>query len=51
VIRRRHRYLDAGRFTLQRLASFLCRAIEAIYGMCAFIEADIRPPPPKSVIY
>ena len=51
VIRRRHRYLDAGRFTLQRLASFLCRAIEAIYGMGAFIEADIRPPPPKSVIY
>jgi putative transposase len=51
VIRQRHRYLDADRFQLQRLASFLSRAIEAISGVCSFIEADVRSPPVKSVIY
>lgn len=51
VIRHRHRYLDADRFKLQRLASFLSRAIEAIYGVISFIETDVHPPPMKSVIY
>jgi len=51
VIQHRHRHLDADRFKLQRLASFLSRAIEAIYGVLSFIETDVRPPSVKSVIY
>jgi len=51
VIQHRRRRLDPDRFELQRLASFLSRAIEAIYGVLSFIEADVRPPPVKSVIY
>jgi hypothetical protein len=51
VIRRRRRYLAANRFKLQRLASFLSRAIEAIYGVVSFIEANVRPPPVRSVTY
>ena len=51
VIRHRRRRLDASRFKLQRLASFLSRAIEAIYGVISFIETDVRPPLVKSVIY
>ena len=51
VIQQRHRHLDADRFKLQRLASFLSRAIEAIYGVISFIETDVQPPSVKSVIY
>ena len=51
VLQHRHRYLAAGRFKLQRLASFLSRAIEAIYGVISFIETDVHPSSMKSVIY
>ena len=51
VLQHRHRYLAADRFKLQRSASFLSRAIEAIYGVLSFIETDVQPPSVKSVIY
>jgi hypothetical protein len=51
AIQHRHRHLDADRFKLQRLVSFLSRAIETIYGVLSFIETDVRPSSVKSVIY
>ena len=35
--------IDAKRFELQRMASFLSRAIEAIYGVVSYVEADAPP--------
>jgi putative transposase len=43
VPRRGGRKLDANRFKLQRMASFLNRAIEAIYGTISFIEVRVQP--------
>jgi hypothetical protein len=43
VPRRGGRKIDKARFELQRMASFLNRAIEAIYGVVSFIEAQIEP--------
>jgi putative transposase len=43
VPRRGGRKLDANRFKLQRMASFLNRAIEAIYGTISFIEVQVQP--------
>lgn len=43
VPRRGRRRIDAKRFELQRMASFLNRAIEAIYGVVSYIEADAPP--------
>jgi hypothetical protein len=36
--------VDPKRFPLQRMASFLSHAIEAIYGGIFFIEAQVEPP-------
>ena len=43
VPRRGGRKLDENRFKLQRMASFLNRAIEAIYGTISFIEVQVQP--------
>ena len=37
------RQIDVNRFELQRLASFLSRAIEAIYGVISSIQAEVSP--------
>jgi len=41
--RRGSRYVDAARFELQRMLSFLNHAIEAVYGVVRSITADVRP--------
>jgi putative transposase len=41
--RRGPRQIDVKRFELQRLISFLNHAIEKIYGVVLFIEADVSP--------
>jgi hypothetical protein len=41
--RRGSRYVDAARFELQRMLSFLNRAIEAVYGVVRSITSDVRP--------
>ncbi len=38
------RKVDEERFQLQRMASFLNRAIERSYGVISCIEADVKPP-------
>jgi putative transposase len=37
------RQIDTQRFELQRMRAFLRRAIEKIYGVVSFIEADVAP--------
>jgi putative transposase len=41
--RRGPRKIDIKRFELQRMLAFLNRAIERIYGVVSFIEADVEP--------
>ena len=41
--RRGRRQIDTKRFELQRMLSFLNRAIEKIYGVASFIMADVEP--------
>ncbi len=41
--RRGRRKIDTKRFELQRLVSFLNQAIDKIYGLVSFIEADVQP--------
>lgn len=43
VPRRGGRKMDEKRFKLRRMASFLNRAIEAIYGAISFIEVQVKP--------
>jgi hypothetical protein len=43
IPRRGARQIDEDRFELQRMASFLSRAIEAIYGVISSIQAEVRP--------
>jgi putative transposase len=43
IPRRGGRTIDEGRFELQRMANFLSRAIEALYGVISFIQADVKP--------
>jgi len=43
VPRRGGRKIDENRFKLQRMASFLNRAIEAVYGAISFIEVQVQP--------
>jgi len=43
IPRRGGRQIDEARFELQRMANFLSRAIEAIYGAISFIQADVKP--------
>ena len=40
---RGRRQIDTKRFELQRMLSFLNRAIEKIYGVASFIMADVEP--------
>ena len=40
---RGRRKIDPKRFELQRLVSFLTQAIDKIYGLVSFIEADVQP--------
>jgi hypothetical protein len=44
-LKQRHgpRQIDVKRFELQRMLAFLNRAIERIYGVVSFIEADVEP--------
>jgi hypothetical protein len=37
------RQIDTRRFQLQRMCAFLRRAIERVYGVVSFIEADVEP--------
>ena len=37
------RKIDAKRFQLQRLLSFLNQAINKIYGLVSFIQAEVQP--------
>jgi hypothetical protein len=41
--RRGRRIIDTKRFELQRLVTFLNQAIDKIYGLVSFIEADVQP--------
>jgi hypothetical protein len=43
IKRRGRRQIDAKRFELQRLASFLNQAVQRIYGVVSFIQADVEP--------
>lgn len=43
IPRRGARKIDEDRFELQRMASFLNRAIEAIYGAISSIQAEVQP--------
>lgn len=43
IKQRGRRQIDAKRFELQRLVSFLNRAIQKIYGVVSFIQADVAP--------
>ena len=43
IKQRGRRQIDAKRFRLQRLASFLNRAIQKTYGVVSFIQADVEP--------
>lgn len=43
IKQRGRRQIDAKRFRLQRLVSFLNRAIQKIYGAVSFILADVEP--------
>ena len=43
IPRRGARKIDEDRFELQRMASFLNRAIEAIYGVISSIQAEVKP--------
>lgn len=43
IKQRGRRQIDAKRFELQRLASFLNQAVQKIYGVVSFIQADIEP--------
>jgi len=40
--RRGPRKIDVKRFELQRMLAFLTRAIDRIYGVVSFIEADVE---------
>lgn len=44
-VKQRHgpRQIDTQQFELQRMRAFLRRAIERIYGVVSFIEADVAP--------
>ena len=37
------RYIDVKRFELQRMLAFFNQAIERIYGVVSFIQADVEP--------
>jgi hypothetical protein len=41
--RRGPRQIDTKRFELQRMISFLSHAIDRIYGVVSFIQADVVP--------
>lgn len=43
IKQRGRRQIDTKRFVLQRLVSFLNRAIQKIYGVVSFIRADVEP--------
>ena len=43
IKRRGRRQIDAKRFELQRLASFLNQAVQRIYDVVSFIQADVEP--------
>ncbi len=43
IKQRGRRQIDTKRFELQRLVSFLNRAIQKIYGVVSFIRADVEP--------
>ena len=43
IKQRGRRQIDAKRFELQRLVTFLNRAIQKIYGVVSFIQADVAP--------
>lgn len=43
IKQRGRRQIDAKRFELQRLVCFLNRAIQKIYGVVSFIQADVAP--------
>jgi hypothetical protein len=43
IPRRGGRKVDEARFTLQRMAGFLSRTIEAIYGVISFIQTNVEP--------
>lgn len=43
IKQRGRRQINAKRFELQRLVSFLNRAIQKIYGVVSFIQADVAP--------
>jgi putative transposase len=43
IKQRGRRQIDTKRFELQRLTSFLNRAIQKIYGVVSFIQADVEP--------
>lgn len=43
IPRRGARKIDENRFELQRMANFLSRAIEAIYGVISSIQAEVEP--------
>jgi IS4 transposase len=43
IPRRGARRVDENRFELQRMANFLSRAIEDIYGVISFIQAEVQP--------
>jgi putative transposase len=43
IKQRGRRQIDAKRFELQRLANFLNQAVQRIYGVVSFIQADVEP--------
>jgi len=43
IKQRGRRQIDTKRFELQRLLGFLNRAIQKIYGVISFIQADVQP--------